>query len=260
MELNPKGTIFETSFKETKSGKKLMEKLVNPDGKGLEFNNVVSAARIDKDKVFWVIALDSDRPQHTGTSSSYQQAEKDVLKVLKDRRALCINGDFALQEYLEQEIEKQSGNSEFRETARVEYLYAKYGKAKFQIKKVLPKQLIIYSEPYKDGFTTDDNAPTFAVSKRELDDTGEVRAMGQIFCTAEKKYEFEKFRKIPGYLSVFGLDWDATMEDVKYWFRKLSLQHHPDRGGDVEKFRELTESYGKAVKALRDRDIRDGFL
>ncbi len=260
MELHPRGTIFETTYKESKSGKKKIEKLVNPDGKGLEFNNVVSAAMIDKESVFWVAAIDSDRPQYSGKAKSYKDAEEQVLKVLKKRRALCINSEFALQEFLEQEIEKQTGNSQFREAARVEYLFAKYGKAKFQIKKVLPKQLVIYSEPYKDGFTTDDNAPTFTVSKRDLDDFGEVRARGQIFCTAEKKFEFEKYRKIPGYLSVFGLDWDANMEDVKYWFRKLSLQHHPDRGGDVEKFRELTESYGKAVRALKDRDIRDGFL
>lgn len=259
-EVNPHGTIFEKRYRETQDGKKLIERLINAEGKGLEFNNAVSAAQVDKNTVFWVVALDSDRPQYTGKAKSYADAEKEVLKVLKNKRALAINSDFALQEYLEQEIEKQDGNSEFRETARIEYLYSKYGKAKFQIKKVLPRQLIIYSEPYKDGFVTDESAPTFAVSKRELDDTGEVRAMGQIFCTESKKNEFEKFRKIPDYLNVFGLDWDANLEDVKYWFRKLSLLHHPDRGGDVEKFRELSECYGKAVKALRERDIRDGVL
>jgi hypothetical protein len=260
LELHPKGTIFESHFKETKGGKLKVERLVNPDGKGLEFNNFISAAMISRERVFWVVAFDSDRPQHTGKSDSFQDAETAVLKVLRDRRALSINSDFALQEYLEQEIEKQSGNVEFREAARVEFIYAKYGKAKFQIKKVLPRQLIIYSEPYKEGFETSDDAPTFGLNKRELDDYGEVRARGQIFCTESKKNDFEKFRKIPGYLEVFGLDWDANMDDVKYWFRKLSLLHHPDRGGDVDKFRELTESYGKAIKALRDRDIRDGHL
>lgn len=259
MELSPGGTIFEPAFAEDKKGKKRIERLVNADGKGLEFNNVVSATLIDRDRIFWVVAIDSDRPQYTGIATSYKAAEKSVLEVLKKRRALCINSGFALQEYLEQEIEKYNGKSEFREAARVEFLYAKYGRARFQIKKVLPKQLVVYSEPYKDGFTTDDNAPTFTVSKRELDDNGEVRARGQIFCTESKKHEFEKYRRIPGYLSVFGLDWDAGLDDVKYWYRKLSLLHHPDRGGDVEKFKELTESYGKAVKALKDRDVRDGF-
>lgn len=260
VELSPKGTIFETSFKEGPHGKMKVERLVNPDGKGLEFNNFVSAAMVDREHVFWCVALDSDRPQHTGKANSFKNAEDEVLKVLKDRRALSINSDFALQEYLEQEIEKQNGNINFRETARVEFIYAKYGKQKFQIKKILPRQVVIYSEPYQKGFETSEDAPTFGLNKRELDDYGEVRARGQIFCTEAKKLEFEKYRKIPSYLEVFGLDWDANLDDVKYWFRKLSLLHHPDRGGDVDKFRELTESYGKAVKALRDRDIRDGLL
>lgn len=260
VELSPKGTIFEATYKETKTGKKKVERLVNPDGKGLEFNNFVSAARIDHEHVFWVVAFDSDRPQFTGKSTSYQDAEEEVLNVLKDKRALSINSDFALQEYLEQEIEKQNGNVNFRETARVEFVHAKYGRTKFQIKKILPRQVIIYSEPYKEGFETSENAPTFALNKRDLDDFGEVKARGQVFCTEAKKHEFEKFRRIPKYLEVFGLDWDADLEDVKYWYRKLSMSHHPDRGGDVEKFKQLTESYGMAVKALRDRDIRDGLL
>lgn len=256
--MDPTGTIFETQYKVDIKGKKIVERLINSDGKGLEFNNFISAARIDENSIFWVVAIDNDRPQYFGFTPDYQSAEKAVLEQLKDRRALCINSNFALQEFLEQEIEKHSGKIEYKETARIEFIYEKYGLRKYQIKKITPKEVYVYSDPYKDGFKTDEDGQSFMLRKRDLDDNGEAKARGQIYCTEAKKHEFEKYRRIPQYLEVFGLDWDANIEDVKYWFRKLSMKYHPDRGGDVEQFRRLTESYGKAVKSLRERDIRDG--
>ena len=40
-----------------------------------------------------------------------------------------------------------------------------------------------------------------------------------------------------------GVDKKATKEDVKKAFRKLAQQHHPDKGGDESKFKEITEAY-----------------
>lgn len=36
---------------------------------------------------------------------------------------------------------------------------------------------------------------------------------------------------------------DATPRDVRRAYRRLALIHHPDRGGDAAKFRELTEAF-----------------
>ena len=47
----------------------------------------------------------------------------------------------------------------------------------------------------------------------------------------------------PKLLYQLGLSFDADHQAVKKQFRKLALQHHPDTGGDVEKFIELMDLY-----------------
>jgi DnaJ-class molecular chaperone len=36
---------------------------------------------------------------------------------------------------------------------------------------------------------------------------------------------------------------NASQEDIKKKFKKLAVQHHPDKGGDVDKFKEITNAY-----------------
>lgn len=45
------------------------------------------------------------------------------------------------------------------------------------------------------------------------------------------------------YYDILGVDKKATKEDVKKAFRKLAQTHHPDKGGDEAKFKEITEAY-----------------
>lgn len=257
--LSKANTIFEEKKVSPKSASTI-ETLVNPDGFGMEYNTFVSACSINESRVFWVIAYANQRPHAYGECASFEDAEKAVLLSLKNKRALCLNSNFAWQEYVEQQLEeaiRSKGEGNFSETARLEFVYEKYGTAKYQVKRVTNTELVVFSERYSDKFVADVNAPTFKLNKRELDNTGETKSKGRIFCTRNKKEQWDKFRKIPHYLKVFGLDWDANVSQVKYWFRKLSMQHHPDKGGSEEKFKELIHCYNKAVKALNDRDLRD---
>jgi hypothetical protein len=257
--ISKSNTIFEEKKVSPKSSA-LMETLVNPDGFGLEYNTFVSACTVNDNRVFWVIALANERPHAFGECASFEDAEKAVLLSLKNKRALCLNSNFAWQEYVEQRLEeavRNRGEEGFAETARLEFVYEKYGTAKYQVKRISNTDIIVFSERYSDKFTADVNAPTFRLDKRELDNTGETKSKGRIFCTKAKKEKWDRFRKIPHYLKIFGLDWDANVTQVKYWFRKLSMEHHPDKGGNAEKFRELIVCYNKAVKALTDRDLRD---
>ena len=42
---------------------------------------------------------------------------------------------------------------------------------------------------------------------------------------------------------ILGVSSDTDQKEVKKAYRKLAAQHHPDRGGDVEKFKEVAEAY-----------------
>lgn len=52
------------------------------------------------------------------------------------------------------------------------------------------------------------------------------------------------------YYSTLGLKRGATDEEIKKAYRKLAMQHHPDRGGDQNKFKEISTAYD----ALSDPD------
>merc|ERR1719410_690788 len=43
---------------------------------------------------------------------------------------------------------------------------------------------------------------------------------------------------------------NATESEIKKAYRKLAIKHHPDKGGDPEKFKEITRAY----EVLSDAD------
>jgi molecular chaperone DnaJ len=45
------------------------------------------------------------------------------------------------------------------------------------------------------------------------------------------------------YYDILGVKKDASADDVKKAFRRLARKHHPDAGGDEEKFKEINEAY-----------------
>ncbi|MDD4803905.1 MAG: molecular chaperone DnaJ [Candidatus Pacebacteria bacterium] len=45
------------------------------------------------------------------------------------------------------------------------------------------------------------------------------------------------------YYKILGIDKSASKEDIKKAFRKLAHEHHPDKGGNAEKFKEVSEAY-----------------
>ena len=45
------------------------------------------------------------------------------------------------------------------------------------------------------------------------------------------------------YYKVLGVKETSTDEEIKKAFRKLSMKHHPDRGGDEEQFKKINEAY-----------------
>lgn len=45
------------------------------------------------------------------------------------------------------------------------------------------------------------------------------------------------------YYEILGISKEATQEEIKKVYRKLAIQHHPDKGGDESKFKEIAEAY-----------------
>ena len=45
------------------------------------------------------------------------------------------------------------------------------------------------------------------------------------------------------YYDILGVKKDASAAEIKKAFRKLARKHHPDTGGDEEKFKELNSAY-----------------
>jgi DnaJ family protein A protein 2 len=42
---------------------------------------------------------------------------------------------------------------------------------------------------------------------------------------------------------ILGVNKNATLDEIKKKFKKLAVTHHPDKGGDTEKFKEITKAY-----------------
>ena len=57
---------------------------------------------------------------------------------------------------------------------------------------------------------------------------------------------------------VLGVKRDASEAEVKKAFKKLAMKHHPDRGGDEEKFKEINEAYERITSPEKFRN-QQGF-
>ena len=54
---------------------------------------------------------------------------------------------------------------------------------------------------------------------------------------------------------ILGITRDSDDRDIKRAYRKMAVQHHPDKGGDEQKFKEVSEAY----EILSDKDKRASY-
>ena len=59
------------------------------------------------------------------------------------------------------------------------------------------------------------------------------------------------------YYKVLELKNYASEREIKKAFRKLATEHHPDKGGDEEKMKQLSEAY---IVLSKDKDNYDAWL
>lgn len=54
--------------------------------------------------------------------------------------------------------------------------------------------------------------------------------------------------------TVLGVDKDATQEEIKTAYRRKAMKYHPDRGGELETFREIQAAYELLTRPVRCPD------
>jgi len=57
------------------------------------------------------------------------------------------------------------------------------------------------------------------------------------------------------YYEILGVSEDASQEEIKKAYRKLAHEHHPDKGGDEEKFKKINKAY----QVLSDEEKRSKY-
>lgn len=65
------------------------------------------------------------------------------------------------------------------------------------------------------------------------------------------------------YYELLGVSEDASEDEIKKAFRKAALQHHPDKGGDQEKFKQVNEAFqviGDKQKRQQYDSVRKGWF
>lgn len=60
------------------------------------------------------------------------------------------------------------------------------------------------------------------------------------------------------FYQLLGVDKSASAEEIKKAYRKAAVQHHPDKGGDEEHFKKITEAY-EVLKDPQKRKAYDQF-
>jgi curved DNA-binding protein len=56
--------------------------------------------------------------------------------------------------------------------------------------------------------------------------------------------------------STLGINKSASQDEIKKAYRSLAMKHHPDRGGDQAKFKEIEEAY-RTLSDLNKKQIYD---
>lgn len=55
--------------------------------------------------------------------------------------------------------------------------------------------------------------------------------------------------------TILGIHRDATINQIKSSYRRLALQHHPDKGGDAEMFKRISVAY----QILSNHDLKEKY-
>lgn len=88
-----------------------------------------------------------------------------------------------------------------------------------------------------------------------LKEAGRTPCVSGLFAfDAKNELGYSKEPMAKNYYETLGVDKKATQDDIKKAFRKLAQKHHPDKGGDEAKFKEITEAYSVLADEKKRRE------
>lgn len=105
-----------------------------------------------------------------------------------------------------------------------------------------------YIRKYRESTITEEEKIVIKIErekrKKELEE--EIKESRRKHGDPFKEFR-EKFGLKTNNYEVLGLEKTASKEEIKKAYRNLCKKHHPDVGGDVEKFREINQSYERLI-------------
>lgn len=66
---------------------------------------------------------------------------------------------------------------------------------------------------------------------------------GFLFHESFNPLKFCESQDVMSYYETLGVSKDASKDEIKRVYRKLAMKEHPDKGGDAEKFKKISEAY-----------------
>ena len=61
------------------------------------------------------------------------------------------------------------------------------------------------------------------------------------------------------YYSILGVNFESTEKEIKKTYYKLSMEHHPDKGGDAKIFAQINEAYTVLTESRDEYDKKSKF-
>lgn len=69
----------------------------------------------------------------------------------------------------------------------------------------------------------------------------------------QKNLEALNQNKFPCCFSILEFSTQPTEQELKTRYRELVKKYHPDKGGDAEKFEEISKAYNDALKLIKNK-------
>jgi hypothetical protein len=233
-----------------------------------------SRCSLGKGRWFWVLYslrkdwLDGAGPLATGYAATAADAASAARAIIPG----VANGRAYVGEYyhrslcVQRRAARPPGNG--RKAVVQEFLYrhltseydGRWYSAPHLVIKRTKKRVFVSRTSYRERdspFAVQDTSPlyddrpkTYSLDRAKLEADGSVwcrEARDDFFTLPHDEYQRSGQDWRPWELATLGLKAGASPEQIKSAYRRLARQHHPDCGGDPERFKELQRAYERAL-------------